>query len=369
MIRIVEVLATLRRAGAETLAVSLARGLDRSRFECAVVSLYDPFPGGFEPVLAASGIAVRHLGKRRGLDPRMYPRLLRLLRELRPDVIHTHSYVLRYVWPAAAAAGTGGIVHTVHNLARHEVDFAGRWLHRLAFRFGVTPVAVSGEVARSFREVYGFDPAAVIPNGIDTGLYRQTAARERWRQQHGFLPEELLVASVARLEPQKNPLGLIEAFARALGGDRRSHLLLAGDGSLREAARVCAERLGLAERIHLLGVRDDIPDLLSACDAFALASLWEGSPIAVMEAAAAGLPVVATSAGGVPERVEHGITGLLAPPGDTPALAEALASLARDADLRRSMAEAARAASARFDAAPMISAYAALFERSARSSA
>jgi glycosyltransferase involved in cell wall biosynthesis len=364
-LQVVEILASLRRAGAETVAVSLARGLDRSRFECAVVSLYDAFADGFEPVLADSGVTVMHLGKRRGFDPRIYPRLARILRELRPDVIHTHSYVLRYAWPARLAAGVGTIVHTVHNVADREVDVAGRMLHRLAFRRGVIPVAVSQAVARSFRDVYGFDPAATIPNGIDTGRYRLSSTREEWRQENGFRREDLLVASVARLDPQKNPLGLIEAFGRALGGDPRCHLLLAGDGSLREQARAHVERLGLSARVHFLGVRDDIPALLAACDLFALASHWEGNPISVMEAEAAGLPVIATAVGGVPELVTDGVTGLLVAAGDGGALAGALGLLARDEERRQRIADAARAASARFDVAAMLSAYAALFESAA----
>src|SRR5207247_294749 len=112
-IRVLEVLATLKRAGAERTAVTLAGGLDRGRFETDVVSLYDAFPGGFEPELAAAGIPVHHLGKRRGFDARVYPRLRRVMRSFRPAIVHTHSYVLRYAWPVSTAP----VVHTVHNLA------------------------------------------------------------------------------------------------------------------------------------------------------------------------------------------------------------------------------------------------------------
>jgi glycosyltransferase involved in cell wall biosynthesis len=355
-IRVLEVLATLRRAGAERVATSLARGLDKERFETAVVSLYPPFEGGFEPDLAAHGVPVTHLGKRPGFDPRMWPRLKRLFRDFRPDIVHTHSYVLRYAWPV----GEGRIVHTVHNLARREVELFGRVIHRFAFRRGVVPVAISAEIARSFERVYGFAPAAVIPNGAEVRAGFRPEARQRWRAANGFGEDDLLLVSLARLEPQKNPLGLIDAFARAAP---TGHLVMAGEGSLLKECRRRAERRDLAGRVHLAGLCRDVPELLSACDLFVLASDWEGSPVAVIEAMAARLPVVATAVGGVPELVDDGLTGMLVPARDPSAMAGAMTILARDPERRRRMGEAAAGRALRFDVQTMIDAYAALFER------
>lgn len=362
-LRVLEVLATLKRAGAERMAVTLACGLDRARFDTAVVTLYDPFPGGFEPVLKEAGIPTYSLGKRRGLDTRMIPRLFRVMRQFRPAVVHTHSYVLRYSLPAAWAAGADAMVHTVHNVASKEVDFAGRWLHRLAFRRRVTSVAVAKEIGRSMETYYGRPPAAVIPNGIDTEAFHRPECRAPWRRAHGFRDDDLLILSVARLEPQKDPLALIRAFSIALGHDPRARLLLAGDGSLRDPARAEAAALGLAERVHFLGVQPDVAELLSAADLFALSSTYEGNPMAVMEAMAAGLPVVATSVGGVPEVVAHGETGILVPSGNRDAFAAALAALATDPTRRRAMSEAARRSAQDFDATRMVAAYATLFDR------
>jgi glycosyltransferase involved in cell wall biosynthesis len=346
-IRVLEVLATLKRAGAERTAVTLATGLDPARFDCALVSLYDPFPAGFEPELAGAGIPVRHLGKRRGFDPRIYLRLSRVIREFRPHIVHTHSYVLRYAWPVTRSA----IVHTIHNLAAREVDRFGRMLHRIAMRKGACSVAISREVARSFRVLYGREPEAVIPNGVD--LPAGQVGRTEWRRANGFSEADVLIVSVARLDPQKNPLLLIDA----LPPDPRCHLLLAGDGALAPEVRKRA-----SDRVHLLGVRTDIPELLRACDLFALASDYEGLPVAVIEAMAAGLPVVATRVGGLPELVnEH--TGVLVPPRDSRALKRALASLTANAPLRAAMGERAARHAQEFGAQRMIDAYASLFTR------
>lgn len=352
-IRVLEVVPTLKRAGAENVVAALARALDRGRFELGVVSLYERFPQGL-----ALDVPVWYLGKRRGLDMRMVPRLAAVMREFRPEVVHTHSYVLRYTLPAGWIAGPRAMVHTVHNMAEREADRLGRFIQGWAFRRGVMAVAIGAEVARSFRAAYGRNPARTIPNGVDTAAFQRPEARAAWRIAEGFGADEVLIASVGRLDPQKNPLALIEAFAQVPVG----RLAMAGEGSLMEAAREKAERLGVEERVRFLGVRADVAEMLSACDIFALASDWEGSPLAVLEAMAAGLPVVATAVGGVPELVEDGVTGILAPPGDVQALASALEALVGDPQRRREMGQAARERSKRFEVSAMVEAYAALFE-------
>jgi glycosyltransferase involved in cell wall biosynthesis len=337
LIRVLEVLATLKRAGAERVATALACGLDRTRFETAVVSLYDPFPGGFEPELEACGVPVFHLGKKSGFDARMYWRLRRVLRHVRPDAIHTHSYVMRYALPAARCA----MVHTVHNLASREVDAIGRLIHRVGFRRGVVPVAVGEEVARTFEQVYKFAPR-VIPNGIDLSRF-QCIDHSRG--------EGVRIVSIARLEPQKNPRLLIDAVLRLPDNVR---LILVGDGSLRAA-------LPSSPRVEVRGVCPDVAAELAAADIFALSSDYEGHPVALMEAMAAGLPVVATAVGGVPEIA--GDAALLVPPRDVDALTQALQRLVEDLELRRELGKRARRRSAAFDVRRMVDAYADLFER------
>lgn len=344
--RILQVLATLKPAGAENVVLSLVSGLDRSRFEPAVVSLYDPSPGGLEPLFHERGIPVWHLGKRRGPDPRMYTRLQTVVRAFQPEIIHSHCYVTRYMLHLHAKA----MVHTLHNLATAEVGRFGRLAHRYAFRRGVAPVAVGAAVADSFQNTYGFPPVATIVNGIDTDRFWRPEARKRWRSANGFRDDDLLIASTGRLEPQKNPA----ALANAITHISNARLLIAGQGPLRAV-------LEGRERVHLLGLRHDIPDMLAAADLFALASDWEGFPLAVLEAMAAGLPVVATCVGCVPEAVDHGRTGLLVPPGDQRMLTEALRTLIENSDRRREMGAAARDRSQHFSVSRMVAAYDDLF--------
>jgi glycosyltransferase involved in cell wall biosynthesis len=238
---------------------------------------------------------------------------------------------MRYTLPVASCA----MVHTVHNVALREVDAIGRLIHRIGYKRGVIPVAVAEEVARTFRQTYGFEPAT-IHNGIDTSRYQRAPKSS----------PDVIIISVARLEPQKNPELLVDAFKRL---PERTRLLLVGDGSLRPSW----------PRVELLGARTDIPELLAQADIFALASDWEGHPIAVMEAMAAGLPVVATAVGGVPEIV--GDAGILVPPRDVDALHSELAALVADPARRTELSHRARERAKRFDVAHMVSAYEDLF--------
>ena len=346
--RILEVTATLKPAGAESVIVSLASALDPSRFEVGVVSLYNAFPNGLEPLLEGRHIPIWHLGKRRGPDPRMYASMRQVVREFRPDVIHSHCYVARYTVHLHARA----MVHTVHNLAAKEVGCFGRLIHRLAFRAGIVPVAVGTAVADSIRQMYGIAQPLSIPNGIDTARFCRPESRNLWRQRNGFSDEDLLVVSVGRLERQKNPSMLVNAIESV----PNAKLLVVGQGKLRA-------NLEGRNRVHLLGVRDDVPDILAAADIFALASDWEGFPLAVIEAMASGLPVVATSVGGVPEIVQHGRTGLLIRRGDQIALIAALRELAGNCKLRQDMGAAARKRSSSFSVDAMVLAYEELFGR------
>jgi glycosyltransferase involved in cell wall biosynthesis len=170
----------------------------------------------------------------------------------------------------------------------------------------------------------------VIYNGVDPALFPHNDSGTH-------VPPTIVM--VGRLVPAKDPLTLLDAVRRL----PEARLVYAGDGPLRSRIEASARDAGLDGRVSLLGVRADIPSLLSNYDILALPSLWEGLPFAVIEGMMAGLPVVASRVGGVPELVEHGVTGFLVPAGDAAALADALRTLVNDGNLRRQMGGAGRA--------------------------
>lgn len=360
---VVHVLASLRRGGAEQVATDLLAHLDRDRFTPSALLLYPAEGGPLEARLAREGIPVTSIGKRRaGFDPRVPARLLKELRRRRPDVVHTHGYPLGYVLPAWLASRTRAGVHTVHTLASRETrPGPSRTLHRIGFRAGVRAVSVSEAVARSVWETYGI-AGVVIRNGVDLARFASpTVARAAWRRANGFEDSDLIVATVARLEDEKGPLDLLEAFARVAADEPRARLAWADTGRRHDDVLLAVRRSGLAGRVRLLGQREDVADLLHAADVFALASRYEGLGLALVEAAAAGLPAAATGVGGAREVVRDGESGVLVPVGDPGALGRAIAALLADADRRARMARRAREVAREFALEPMVRAYESLY--------
>lgn len=363
--RVLHILPSLRPDGGERIAVYIASRIDRRRFDPALVSINAPVRSDLEHALAGAGVQVWYLGKDGpGFDWRMYSKMQRVFRAFRPEIVHTHMQVLRYAFPSMLLHKPRLMLHTVHNLAEHELEWRGRALQRVAYRCGVKPIGVAHEVARSVERLYNRS-CQVIWNCVPTKLYRHPQiGRADWRAQNGFGQDDVLFVCVARLAPQKNHLLLLHAFARGPAADERARLLLVGAGPLLPRLQAEAKRLGLADKVRFLGSRTDIPDLLGAMDVFVLSSDWEGAPVALMEAMAAGLPVIATAVGGVPESFQDQKEGFLLRPGDASGITDAMMLLLRSGDARRSMGVAASArAQEKFDVAKMVRAYEDLYER------
>lgn len=363
--KVVHIVPVLSPGGAERVAVHIVSGLHRQLYEPVVISLMGRMDCELDHLLDAAGVEVRYLGKHLGFDYRMYSRLFQVLKDCRPDIIHTHLQVLRYVFPVATLLKRRAVLHTVHNLAEREIEPGMRWLQHLALRQGVVPVAVAEEVALSLERVYGIPECRVIENCIPTLNYAHPITpRNEWRAREGFKEDEILFVCVARLATQKNHALLLKAYSEGPAADRRTHLVLIGDGMLRHQLEAQARSLGVIDQVHFLGVRADIPDALGAMDVFVLGSDFEGNPLSVMEAMASGLPIVSTAVGGVPDLFESGKQGILVPRGDVRSLSKAMTFLSQDPEARKSLGlAAARRAREKFDVATMVRAYEEMYEQ------
>lgn len=342
--RIMQVLPALQIGGAERLAVNLCvYHTPRTEPVCLI---YDP-PSGthYEQLLHKHRIPLYTANKRRAYDIGVFVRLFRLTRLLKPAAMHLHISGINYIFPLLPFLRLP-CVYTVHNVADRDLHArrSGRLVQYLAFRWrlgGIQPVAISEQVRVSFQQLYSWGELPVIWNGIPVeGFAPSPELRARWRAQEGFCENDVLIVCVAGLRPQKN-LGLLLKAFEALKNES-VRLLLVGSGEQEAQLRALAQELSVGERVHFLGLRSDIPEILNACDLFALSSDWEGTPMAIMEAMASGLPIVSTAVGGVPELVQHSTTGLLTPKGDERALSEALRQLVSDPALRQAMGNAAR---------------------------
>ena len=364
MVRVLHIVPNLGVGGAEKLVLDLLRYRDKLRFDVAVCSLYPKGDTWIERELAKNRIRVFYLNKRLGPDPRVIPGLFRVFKKYRPDVVHTHRYVLRYsLWPALVF-NTPVRIHTVHNIAEKEVDLPGRIIHRIAFKFlNVHPIGVSREISKTVSRFYKTNSAPYIYNGVPTDSYHVNGNSRREHQ--GFLKindNHFVCLHIGRFSPQKNHKLLVKAFSRVLSEIPDAILIMVGYGELRLEVDRLVRSLGLEDNVRLLGVREDVPDLLAVSDLLVLSSNWEGVPLVVLEAMAAGKPVVATSVGGVPELVVPGETGLLVPPGDEGAFAGAITWVHKNASSAIKMGERGREiVKAKFDTKAMTSKYEELY--------
>jgi glycosyltransferase involved in cell wall biosynthesis len=363
-VKVVQIVPMLSPGGAERVAVHIARGLNRRRYEPLVISFTGRVGCDLDHMLEDSGIEARYLGKHPGFDYRVYGRVDAVLKEYQPDVIHTHLHVLRYVLPSMLLMKRVAMVHTVHNLAEREIEPRARLIQRYALSHGVKPVAVAEEVAASMGSLYGIHRCRVIANCIPTELYANPQTpRKEWRAKEGFKDSDVLFVCVARLWPQKNHALLLKSFAAGPASDTRAHLVLVGAGDLKADLEEQARKLNLAGKVHFLGLRNDIPDVLGATDVFVLSSDYEGNPLSVLEAMASGLPIVSTAVGGVPNLFEAGKEGFLVPQGDLHGLARSMNTFLKHDAARESMgAAAAGHARKNFDVSNMVRAYEEVYE-------
>ena len=361
-IRVLQILPSFVTGGAERFVVQLMQSLDQNAFDVRALSLYGRQETQLESLLDRHQLTATYLNKTPGFDPRMFASVHRSIKEYEPDIIHTHLHAFRYLIPAMVSKAVTGFVHTVHSVAERERRRIGKWFPQLLFGRRVVPVAIAAEVQRSIQRVYGVE-SVLIPNGIPLDTYRHcSASRTQWRKQEGFAPDDVLLLCVGRFDPVKNHRLLIDSFAQTARESPNVHLLLAGDGHLRASLQAQVALLGLQDQVHFLGVRDDVPTLLSAADLFLFASDSEGSPLSLMEAMAAGLPIIGTAVGGVREMVS-GEASVLVNAGDREALAAAINRISRDGERRKAMGRQASEQAVRFDVASMALAYQSLYAR------
>lgn len=369
---IAHVLYRLDTGGMERIVVSLINAT-RDRYRHAVIVLAGLGPLRLE--IEHSVEASLSLDKKPGKDWPCYLRLWRALRALKPDLVQTYNIGTLDFAPVVNLAHIRRLVHAEHG--RDASDPRGenvkyqrlrRWMAPFIDRF----VVVSPDLGAWLTDSVGLQPSKVtyIPNGIDAAAFAVVRDPPPPRRLMGdFAPgDTVLIGNVARLDKVKDHAGLLVAFKllreRSVREGTDCRLIIAGDGPQRADLERQIFKLGLTDMVRLLGNRVDIAELLAECDAFVLSSIAEGMPVTLLEAMAAGLPVVTTDVGGIASVVEAGVTGTLVPPANPEACADALLAYVADERLRRQHGDAGRARiEARFSLRTMTSAYAALYDK------
>lgn len=324
--KILHIIASTGVGGAEKHLLDLCRQQQAIGLEIAVAL---PAAGELGPALNKQGIVCHPFRAGGRWHPLALWSLRRLIRQVDPDLVHAH--MLKSAAMVGRANRSVSCVATAHNIVKHLGPF----------RFCSHVICVSDMVRDSLRSLgYPESRTSVVYNAVDTHAFG-TDERDRLRQQFGWR-DDLVVLCVARLVPAKGQQYAIEAIAQLAARLPKLHLVLAGEGPDRDKLAQSAFRLGISGRVSFLGTRHDVPDLLAACDMYLQPSIKEGFCIAFLEAMATGLPCIGTKTGAIPTMLDSGTNGLLIPPGDAQAIADAVSSLSIDATRRTRFARLAR---------------------------
>lgn len=366
-LRVLQVVRNLDIGGAQEVVRTLARNLQHEGHFVAVCTLRD---GPLRSDLEALGIPVDVVQPRSGsvLAPLSWVREMWRIRSdigtvvtrHRINVVQTHllrsvDFVVASLRKRKSLPLVFWTFHNVNFTLRREHLGRHTWLlrpkrhaYRLLYRGGSRMVdgliAVSDETRTAMLEEFGAigGKIRVIPNGVDVDLYERKDIRDAARAGLGVDRSAPLLIMVGTFKTQKGHVYLIDALSKVIEDHPDVHALLVGDGELRPEIERRIEDEGLHANVEILGSRRDVPDLLAASDVFVLPSLWEGLPMALLEAMASGLPCIATRVSGSSQVIQDGVNGLLVQPGNVEELEVALIRLLTDGDLADSLGVAAR---------------------------
>jgi glycosyltransferase involved in cell wall biosynthesis len=364
-LKVLLVITRLELGGAQRVVLHTAGHLDRESFEVALAW----GPGDrLDPEAAAIDDLQRY-----PVPPLVRPvaplsdlhaarELRRIMRSFRPDVVHTHSSKAGILGRFAAhREGVPAVVHTIHGfgftpLQPPPMRLAFRTVEKALARWTDHFITVSESDRRRGVEtrLFAADRSTVIRAGIDLAAFRAASGGGAVRDRLGVPRAAPLVTQVGNFKPQKAPLDFVRVAAAVAAEHPDAWFVMVGDGPLRPAAEELARSLGVADRVMFCGWWDDVPSLLDATTVAVLTSVHEGLPCSVVEALAAGVPVVATAVDGTVEVVRSGDNGYLAPVGDIAALANAVSRVIGDPAERTRLAASARSGLDEFDRDVMV---------------
>lgn len=372
-VRVLHLVHTLDRGGAEQLLVSWFNWARESEFQYEVCCLFSG--GAHEDSIRKANVPVHIAGLKSPYDLIGLGRAARIIARSRPDIVHTHLRYSDLAGPLLSRlAGCRRVLTTIHSTAPRYFEpsadisrFEALIYKSLSRVFPRYYVAVSQAVAEDVEAHLGNrTPIWVVHSAVDCQRLRAAADRDRSvvRRELGVSQQAPVYICVGHLEYQKGQDVLIEAFSLVQQHQPDAVLLLVGEGSARPQFQQQAAQLPKKENIKFLGKRSDVPGLLTAADILVSASRYEGLPVAPIEAMALGVPVIAPRIREMSDLIQHNINGVVTEPGDCRALAEEMLQLYKDKPRRHRLAEAARKhIEANFNISQMVEAYEDIYRR------
>lgn len=351
--KILEIMPDFNLAGAEIMVENLCYELQKQH-EVIVVSMYHCETAITER-LKNNGINLIFLDKENGFDWAATQRLKKVILDFKPDVIHTHRYMLMYAVLAGGISKRRKIFHTVHNVAAKEVPSKIQYFQKFLFKKKkVVPVAISPRVRESIEKRYGLttDDIPMIYNGINV---KKFSPKSDYTQHDMFT-----CLHIGRFSEQKNHVEMILALKKLVDAGEKVQFVFVGEGDLLEVIEKKANKLHLMDYVIFAGTTGDVSPWFEKTDLFMLPSKWEGMPMTLIEAMSAAMPIIAANVGGVPDMLRNGKSAILIEP-NADDISNKILELKKNEKLRRRLGREAFKESIRFTAEHMGDEYSEIF--------
>ena len=352
MKKVLLVVPTLLQGGGQKFVLDLAKGLDKNEFPVRVLVYFKQRHRAFADFARDNNIETVYLNKKKGFDLSFFKQLKKAVKEFEPDVIHTHLNSMLYLLPFYRRSQIK--LHTVHTLAQKEHYGLQKLVNFVAFHLlGVVPVGISDTVADTIAQTHHLkrDTIPVVYNGVDCKRYAIPKVET----------DTFNFVTVGTIYEVKNFPFLVNCFAQLHKQHPETRLTIVGNGAQRGMLTQQIEQLGLEDAITITGTVGNVEDYLAAADVYVASSLFEGLPLSILEAMAAGLPIISTNVGGVPDVVRNGENGLLIPSGDYEAYIAALTELTENGEKRAVLATRSKELSKNYDEELTIHGYESLY--------
>lgn len=354
MKKVLLVVPTLLQGGGQKFVLDLAKNLDKEKFQVRVLVYFKQHHKPFAAFAVDNNIDVVALNKKKGLDLSFFRQLRKAVRDYNPDIIHTHLNSMLYLLPFYRRRQVK--LHTVHTLAQKEHYGMQKLVNFVAFHLlGVVPVGISNTVADTIVKTHHLHPdkVPVVYNGVDCKRYALPKVQT----------DTFNFVTVGTIYHVKNFPFLVDCFATLHAAHPETRLTIVGNGVQRRELEEQIATLGLTDAIHITGTVGNVEDYLAAADVYVASSKFEGLPLSILEAMAAGLPVISTNVGGVPDVVRDGENGLLIPSGDQNAYTSALFELTENAEKRAAFAACSQKLSQNYDEELTVHGYESLYQK------
>jgi glycosyltransferase involved in cell wall biosynthesis len=293
-LKVLQIIPSFGVGGAEKLVLDYLTYFDKDKVEIKAISMYGNKDTIHDRIIKEKGLDVIYLNKKPGLDLSMVPQIRKVVKEFKPNIIHTHMNSMKYVSLSVMNNREIKLFHTIHNEPEKDATGVDKILNTLAFKYlGCTPIALSDELIDKVNSFYDVNHTIALKNGIYLDNFKNIKASQEDIRNKLNLPEDsFVIGHVGRFSKQKNHDYIVDIFKKFSELNEDSYLILVGDGELKSKINQKVEELGLAKKVRFLGIRQDIPELIKCMDVFLFPSFYEGFPITLIEAQATGVRCV-----------------------------------------------------------------------------